>query len=501
MTDTPAAPAASPQSPAGRAIPIPGAGGAQPGGRRSADWGGKALIVFFLAVLMAIPGLFVFALVSDRSSRAEGVVQEISRLQGGSQQVLGPLMVAPYTVPATGENQNETTGWYVISPQEGSVEARLATQELHRGLFQVPTFRANEVLVTARFGPPPTVLNLPTGATVDWSQAQIVMGFSDLRGAERDVVGELTPTGGAMSRLTFEPEGLNLGTPSMRGPSRGGERPGFSLVSTPATALLAGRQGGTFRATLGLRGAQRLAILPFARSTSVHISGDWASPSFDGGFLPATRTITAQGFDARWTVPFLARGLTDHGPQSELNLAAFGDRDVGVTLMRQSDPYQSVTRALKYAVMFVGLVFLTFFVFEAMSGRRLHPAQYVLIGMAQMIFYLLLLSLSEWIGFDFAFGAAATATVGLIGLYAGAAFRSRKYQVQALAIFAVVYGLIYLLMRLEDFALLAGSLASFLGLAVAMWLTRNLDWYAGRVEESAKSPPGAASTAPAAPIA
>jgi inner membrane protein len=423
------------------------------------------------------------------------VVQEISNLQGGAQQILGPLMIVPYTVPAQAEGGSETTGWYVISPEEGSVDANLDATVRYRGLFQVPTFHANQVQVTARFGAPPAVLNLPTGATVDWAQAQIVMGFSDLRGAQRDVVGRVTPTGGPAANVTFAPEGLNLGEPRTRGPARGEGRSGFGLLSTPAAALLAGRQGGTFTTTLELTGAQRLAVLPFARSTRVRMHGDWASPSFDGGFLPATRTVTAQGFDARWNVPFLARGLTDHGPQGELNLAAFGDRDVGVTLMRQNDPYQSVTRALKYAVMFVGLVFLTFFVFEAMSGRRLHPAQYVLIGMAQMVFYLLLLSLSEWVGFDIAFGAAAVATVGLIGLYAGWAFRSTRYQIQALAIFTAVYGLIYLLMRLEDFALLAGSLASFLGLSVAMWLTRNLDWYAGRVDETRPA------ATPAAPVA
>jgi inner membrane protein len=141
--------------------------------------------------------------------------------------------------------------------------------------------------------------------------------------------------------------------------------------------------------------------------------------------------------------------------------------------------------------MFVGLVFLTFFVFEALSGQRLHPAQYVLVGLAQMVFYLLLLSLSEYVGFDLGFALAAVATVGLIGLYAGWAFKSARYRLRALVIFSVLYVLIYCLMRLEDFALLAGSLASFVGLAAAMYLTRNLEWYGGRF-----SPPAAAAPVP-----
>jgi inner membrane protein len=223
----------------------------------------------------------------------------------------------------------------------------------------------------------------------------------------------------------------------------------------------------------------------------VKVVGDWPAPSFDGSFLPEARQLGARGFSAAWSVPFIARGLSDHGSTDALSLDQLGQKDLGVSLVAASDPYQTVVRALKYAVMFVGLVFLTFFVFEALSGQRVHAAQYLLVGLAQMAFYLLLLSLSEYLGFDGAFAIAAAATVALMGLYAGAAFRSWARSVQALAVFSVVYGLIYLLMRLEDFALLAGSIASFLGLAGAMYLTRNLDWYGGKV-----APKGAAGVTP-----
>lgn len=453
---------------------------------RPADWGGKALIVCFLAVLMAIPGLFVFALVNDRTSRAAHVVQEVADLQGGSQQLTGPLLVVPYTLPATRDDEGPRGGLYVISPETGGADIDVTTQVRHRGLFQVPVFQAS-ARVTAHFGPLPEQLNLPPEATPDWSAAQIVMGFSDLRGARADIAGQLT--GPSPTPLTFVPSAMSLGNPAAGPSGRSSTERGFGLVSTSAAALVRNRQGGDISATVSFTGAQRLSVLPFAKATRVRIHGDWNSPSFDGGFLPRTRSVTPGGFTAEWLTPFIARGLADHGPAETLSLAPMSERDVGVTLMRASDAYQSVTRALKYGVMFVGLVFLTFFVFEALSGRRLHPAQYVLIGLAQMIFYLLLLSLSEWIGFDGGFGVSAAATVGLIGLYAGWAFRSRRYQIQALVIFTAVYGLIYLLMRLEDLAMLAGSLASFLGLSTAMWLTRNLDWYGGRENPPARITP------------
>jgi inner membrane protein len=237
--------------------------------------------------------------------------------------------------------------------------------------------------------------------------------------------------------------------------------------------------------------------MPFAKSTTVRVSGDWPAPSFDGGYLPDQPRLGRSGFSAAWSVPFIARGLADHATSEALSLEQLGGKDLGVSLVPASNPYQTVSRSLKYAVMFVGLVFLTFFVFEALSGQRVHPAQYLLVGSAQMVFYLLLLSLSEYVGFDWAFAAAASATVLLLGLYAGAAFRSRARGVQALVVFAAVYGLIYLLMRLEDFALLAGSLASFLGLAGAMYLTRNLDWYGGKPAAKDAGPTAGAQSAPA----
>ena len=138
---------------------------------------------------------------------------------------------------------------------------------------------------------------------------------------------------------------------------------------------------------------------------------------------------------------------------------------------------QSVSRSLKYAPMFIGLVFLAYFLFETTTGRRVHPAQYVLVGMAQVIFYMLLLSIAEHTGFDIAFAIAAAATVGLISAYAGWTFDSRAQGVRALVAFTFLYGLIYVLMRLEDYALLVGALSSFAAIAAVMYFTRKVDWY------------------------
>jgi inner membrane protein len=452
---------------------------------KSADWGAKAMLVFALAVLMAIPGFFVFSLVLDRQHRAETVTQQVSALQGGPQQLLGPMLIAPYVAPRPPANdangvphpQPPESGWYVVSPDEGTAIVSLKTASLHRSIFNVPVYEA-QADIDARFSPPPANANLPAGSTINWQAARLVVGFSDLRGAKSDVTGVFTDST-AQTPIVFSPTtGVSLGSP---GAAPGGDaaKSSYGLVEAPGAAVV-GSQGGTLHVTLRFTGAERLSVMPFAKSTVVKITGDWPAPSFDGGFLPEARQIAKSGFAASWSVPFIARGLSDHGSTDALSLEQLGGKDLGVSLVSASDPYQTMMRALKYAVMFVGLVFLTFFVFEALSGQRVHAAQYLLVGLAQMAFYLLLLSLSEYVGFDSAFAIAAVATVLLMGLYAGAAFKSRGRGAQALAVFSVVYGLIYLLMRLEDFALLAGSIASFLGLAGAMYLTRNLDWYGGK---------------------
>jgi inner membrane protein len=484
----------------------------------SADWGAKAILVFALAVLMAIPGVFIFTLVLDRQHRAEAVTEQISALQGGSQQLLGPLLIAPYSTPkppttddkGVSHPQAPDTGWYVVSPDHAAVDVKLKTSTLHRSIFNVPVFEA-QAAIDATFAPPPADLNLPAGSTVNWQAARLVVGFSDLRGAKSDVTGVFTDPSGK-TPVVFNPtSGLGLGSPgapttasgdtptptrASAASSEGRSSSGYGLVEAPGAAVAASK-GGTLHMDLRFTGARRLGVMPFAKSTVVKVAGDWAAPSLDGAFPAEDRKLDANGFTASWSIPFIARGLSDHGSDDALSLSQLGAKDIGVSLVPANDPYQTMMRALKYAVMFVGLVFLTFFVFEALSGTRLHAAQYLLVGLAQMVFYLLLLSLSEYVGFDGAFAVAAGGTVLLMALYAHAAFRSRARGVQALVVFGAVYGLIYLLMRLEDFALLAGSLASFGGLAGAMYLTRNLDWYGGKASVTPVTGPGP--SAPQAP--
>jgi inner membrane protein len=235
--------------------------------------------------------------------------------------------------------------------------------------------------------------------------------------------------------------------------------------------------GAHFAVTSSLRfsGAERIAILAYGKTTQITIQGDWPSPGFDGGFLPVTREISDHGFHAEWSIPFIARGVRAEGIEDSVH--TLDATAMGVSFVEVADPYQSVERSIKYVVLFLGLIFLAYFVFEVSAGKRLHPAQYILVGIAQIIFYLLLLSLAERAGFDLAFLLAGAATVALLAANAAWVFSSRWQGVRAFATFTVLYALIYLLLRLEDNALLVGALSSFLAVAAAMYFTRRIDWY------------------------
>ncbi|MEE9346553.1 MAG: cell envelope integrity protein CreD [Robiginitomaculum sp.] len=451
----------------------------------------KLLLVCAMILLMSVPLLFISIISFERSSRADDVTREVSQRYGGDQSVLGPMLVAPYisTTEVASDvingkpTRNVTAGQYVVFAESGRVEiSDLTTEQKSRSLYKVTTYQANAKF-TASFNLPQDLGELDVGRKIDWSRAQILIGMSDVRGLRDDVF----LIGGDGQRRPFEPA-LTANMSSYASRNVEYSKASFSSMPTmisstqfqfmaaDASDLMKAR---TFKvsATLPIKGAQKLSIAPFAKTTKASVAGDWPHPGFQGKYPPDASEITDTGFSANWSVPFLARGMAGRGPADTLGLGQFNQRAMGIDLVQMVNPYQKVNRALKYAIMFIGLVFLSYFLFEVMIGVRVHAAQYVLIGLAQSIFYLLLLALSEHLGFALSFLAAAGSTVLVTAGYAASVFGGRQYGVRAGAIFAGVYGLLYVLMQIEDFALLVGALTSFIAIAVTMYLTRNIDWY------------------------
>lgn len=429
---------------------------------RSRSLGIKLVVVSFLALLMVIPAFFVSDIVEERTNRAKDVTQEISSHVGGQQTFLGPVLVIPYTIPPGYKGAAVATGVYVVFPIQGDAAVKVRTEQRRRSLFKIPVYQA-DLAFDAAFDLAGVPSAAPVNAALDWPHAEIVVGVSDAHGALAD--GTLTSNG---KTLTFIPvDNISDSTSAQRLP--------LTYLGVSAGTMAQPNAAFHVNAALRFSGAQRLSVLAYGKTSHLTVEGDWPSPGFDGTFLPVKRSISPQGFRGEWLVPFIARGVRAEGTNWAVD--NFDSASLGVSFIEVADPYQSVNRSLKYMPLFVGLVFLSYFIFEVTAQKRVHPAQYILVGLAQLIFYLLLLSMAEHIGFDWGFLLAGGSTVLLLAANTKWIFRSMAQGVRALVFFTLLYCFIYLLLRLEDNALFVGAVASFLAAAAVMYFTRKIDWY------------------------
>ena len=229
-----------------------------------------------------------------------------------------------------------------------------------------------------------------------------------------------------------------------------------------------------FHIDLALQGSGSLFFTPVGKITEVNLRSAWGDPSFTGAFLPDQKNISPAGFDAQWKVLNLNRNYPQAwagDTQVDFSSSAFG-----VDFLLPVDNYQKSIRSVKYAILFIGLTFLVIFFVEMRGTRRVHPFQYALIGLALVIFYTLLVSISEHISFNAAYAVAATMTIGLTGLYARALFDSRKMALLVGGTLLLLYGFLFTVLQLQDYALLIGSLGLFAILATVMYFSRQIDW-------------------------
>ena len=257
-----------------------------------------------------------------------------------------------------------------------------------------------------------------------------------------------------------------------------------------------------FSFDLDINGSRNLSFLPFGKETKVELKSNWSNPSFEGSFLPDEREISSNGFVAKWKVLQLNRNYPQQGCGAFLgenpvqNISnGYSNRDnysddyasmgtdenniasFGVKLMLPIDEYQKTMRSAKYNIMFIFLTFLAFFFMEILNKNKIHPIQYLLVGFAICLFYILLLSISEYLKFNIAYWIACLAILILITFYAKSIFKSNKITALTAIILAMLYGFFYSILQLQDYALLMGSLGLLLILAVIMYLTRNINWY------------------------
>lgn len=449
-------------------------------GRRSL--GLKLILIGALVALLGIPLLFVNILAWERSNRAEEVAREVGLAQGGPQTLRGPFLLIPVEAPEivavntpTGAVQEtrivEQT--IIISPDTLDITADLDISILSRAIYDVPVYTA-QLRLGGAFAAGDLSGLLPERGEPVWDRARLVIGISDLRGFRDQVRFSM---GGRLGEAVFEP-----GSAFDRRGGRGDTR--WHGVTAPLS--LGPGEAFNFDAELTFTGAERFSLIASGRETTVHVSGNWPHPGFTGAYLPATRELAEDNFSASWQIPYLARGVPARWLEGErFTLARADESAFTINLTDPADGYAQVGRALKYAIFFLGFTVLTVFLLEAAGGTRIHAAQYLLIGLSQVIFYLILLAQSEHQSVLVAYLTAAGATTALTASYAATAFRSFARGATLLALLAMVYGLQYALLILEDYALLIGAWLAFAALALSMWVTRNVDWYG---EGTAKPP-------------
>jgi inner membrane protein len=415
-------------------------------------------------------------LVGEREARRRAAVDEIGSTWGGSQTLVGPVLVLPHRVlrresvvlpPAPGavagtpgvvhERTRVETDRAGFLPDRLKVEGTLTPERRRRGIFEVVVYTGT-VAVSGTFpASDARALGIdPDDAAL--SDAFLSVAVSDTRGIREEPV--LLWDG---ARVAFRPGEGDAGL-------------GAAGLHAPLPDFTPGRPH-TFSFTLRLQGTESLSVAPLGASTEASLASAWPSPSFFGSFLPEARRTGPDGFTATWRVSSFGRAYAQSW-KSAPPVDAIARSHFGARLFLPADAYQQTTRALKYAVLFVGLTFLAFGLFEILGGVRLHPLQYLLAGFALALFYLLLLSLAEHTGFGPAYLAAASATTLLIAGWGAFVLAAAARAFLLGGGLAALYGYLFVLLRLEDWALVLGAVALFAILAGVMFGTRRVDWWA-----------------------
>lgn len=418
----------------------------------------RLLMVGFLALILQIPISMIGGLISERETRRADAVAEVSSKWGREQSISGPALVVPYTNGADAR-------YAIFLPEQLAIAGVADSNVRRRGIFSVPVYEL-KITMKGRFARPDFAkLNLEPSA-IAWDKAYLVVGISDTRAIQAETIVTWNGAG-----VAFEP-----GTRTYAHADTGIH----AVVGFPEAT-----QAVDFEIPIALNGSEAIYFTPFGRSTDVELSSNYAHPSFQGSWLPTDRTITADGFKAKWSIPYLGRSFPQSWPltSNEGMVGRIKESEFGVNLIPVVDHYRMAERSVKYAGLFILLTFAALWLFEVLAGIRIHPIQYLLLGGALCLFYLLELSISEHLGFPAAYTIASVAVIGLVTTYAGVVLRGLLRALGVGLGVALLYAYLYVLLMNEDFALLIGSIGLFLILAGIMFATRRVDWHSGRSPE------------------
>jgi len=423
----------------------------------------RLLSLMAMTLVLMVPLLLIDFTISERRGRRDSAIQDVSAKWGLSQQVAGPALIVPYVnrwiepaVQGRPAVERSETRFATFLPTKLNIKAAVQTEARSRGIFSVPVYRLTSTL-EGDFGRLPwSDLGVdPANARLD--HAALVLGISDVR-----AIGEQPTLTWNGATAAFLPGAEHLA----------GAGPG---IHAPIALTAADRYHFSF--TVTLNGSVGLSFTPFAEMTTVTMTSPWQHPSFTGNWLPTERTVSDAGFQATWAIPFLGRNFPQQWTSAESPDKAVVASVFGVDLIDPVDHYRMAERSVKYGGLIILLTFATMWLIEVLAKVRVHPIQYLMLGAALCLFFLLELTVSEHLGFPTAYAIAASAIIALVSAYGVAILgRARRSAVVATGVTSL-YGYLFVLLTNEDYALLIGSIGTFVILAGIMFLTRRVDWY------------------------
>ncbi len=413
----------------------------------------------------------VRGLIDDRESTQEEAINEVSDKWANGQTLAGPFIVVPYDRYVERFNKKDSVKTLVkikdyiqILPEQLKVNGTINPEKRYRGIYEVVVYDSKLKLSGTFADVDIKSLDIDP-KHIHFDKASLNLGITDLKGIEKQI------------SLDWNGETFNFNS-------------GLSnknIVSSGINTVLGDfkvDQQNRFELNIDLKGSQHLYFLPFGKTTDVNLASQWTTPSFNGEYLPDEREINEAGFTANWNVLHLNRNYPQLWKGSAFKV---GGSSFGTDLLLPVDNYKKSDRVAKYAILFLGLTFLVFFFVEVLNKVFIHPVQYILVGLALVVFFTLLLSFSEHMAFNFAYIIAAVLTLCLVSLYSYAILKSKKLAGLIFGILLTLYLFIFIIIQLEDYALLIGSIGVFTILSIVMYYSRKIDWYELRLGEKPES--------------
>lgn len=408
----------------------------------------KVILIGVLILLLLIPMSMIQGLIEERKTTAENATLEVQLKFSTEQTIYSPII----TLPFCNDTVKKTNDIAHILPKTLKISGNIKTEELKRGIYEVVVYNG-PIEIEGTFSIPEEINDFEN---VDFKKAQIKMGISDLHGIKEQAIINL---GDSTYKLKSGVQNCHLFN---------------SGISSPIE-LTADTHEIKFKTTLKLKGSSNLSFVPLGETTEVKLTSNCTTPSFMGSYLPEERKVTDNGFEASWKILDLNRNY----PQlmiNDINNENVKSSSFGVNVLTPIQHYQKCTRSVKYAILIIVLTFVVNFFVEMLLKKKIHPLQYLLIGLALCLFYALLISLSEHIGFTPAYGTAAAMTTVLLTLYIGGILKVWKMAAIIGILLFALYFYIFILIQMETYALLAGSIGSFVILAVIMFVSQKINW-------------------------